>query len=42
MIGPSQVVAIQEPDGYLNTYFDGEKKPLRMLYRDANVRPRVI
>ena len=28
----SQVVAIQEPDGYLNTYFDGEKKPLRMLY----------
>jgi len=30
MIG--QVVAIQEPDGYLNTYFDGDKKPLRMLY----------
>ena len=30
MIG--EVVAIQEPDGYLNTYFDGDKKPLRMLY----------
>jgi hypothetical protein len=28
----SEVVAIQEPDGYLNTYFDGDKKPLRMLY----------
>jgi DUF1680 family protein len=29
MIG--DVVAIQEPDGYLNTYFNGDKKPLRML-----------
>jgi len=29
MIG--EVVAIQEPNGYLNTYFNGDKKPLRML-----------
>jgi DUF1680 family protein len=29
MIG--EVVAIQEPDGYLNTYFNGDKKSLRML-----------
>ncbi len=26
------VVAIQEPDGYLNTYYVGDRKPLRMLY----------
>src|SRR6202012_2029543 len=28
----ADVVAVQEPSGYLNTYFDGDKKPLRMLY----------
>ena len=27
-----EVVAAQEPGGYLNTYFDGDRKPLRMLY----------
>jgi hypothetical protein len=27
----SDVVAIQEPNGYLNTYFNGDKKRLRML-----------
>jgi len=26
------VVAIQEPSGYLNTYYDGDRKPLRMQY----------
>jgi DUF1680 family protein len=26
------VVAIQEPGGYLNTYYVGDRKPLRMLY----------
>lgn len=26
------VVAAQEPGGYLNTYYDGNRKPLRMLY----------
>lgn len=26
------VVASQEPSGYLNTYFVGDRKPLRMLY----------
>jgi uncharacterized protein len=26
------IVAIQEPGGYLNTYYVGDKKPLRMLY----------
>ncbi len=26
------VVATQEPGGYLNTYYVGDKKPLRMLY----------
>jgi len=26
------VVAIQEPSGYLNTYYNGERKPLRMRY----------
>ena len=26
------VVAIQEPGGYLNTYYQGDRKPLRMLY----------
>jgi uncharacterized protein len=30
MIG--DVVAIQEPGGYLNTYYNGDKKPLRMRY----------
>ena len=27
-----EVVAIQEPSGYLNTYFNGDRKPLRMQY----------
>ncbi len=27
-----EVVASQEPGGYLNTYFVGDRKPLRMLY----------
>lgn len=27
-----EVVAAQEPGGYLDTYFVGERKPLRMLY----------
>jgi DUF1680 family protein len=27
-----EVVAIQEPSGYLNTYYNGERKPLRMQY----------
>ncbi|MEO8735980.1 MAG: beta-L-arabinofuranosidase domain-containing protein [Edaphobacter sp.] len=27
-----EIVAIQEPGGYLNTYFTGDKKPLRMTY----------
>jgi DUF1680 family protein len=26
------VVAIQEPSGYLNTYYNGDRKPLRMQY----------
>jgi hypothetical protein len=26
------IVAIQEPSGYLNTYYNGDKKPLRMQY----------
>jgi DUF1680 family protein len=26
------VVAIQEPSGYLNTYYQGDRKPLRMQY----------
>ena len=26
------VVAVQEPTGYLNTYYNGDKKPLRMRY----------
>lgn len=30
MIG--QVVAAQEPSGYLDTYYQGDRKPLRMLY----------
>ncbi len=30
MIG--EVVGVQEPSGYLNTYFDGDRKPLRMQY----------
>jgi DUF1680 family protein len=28
----AEVVAVQEPSGYLNTYYDGDRKPLRMLY----------
>ncbi len=28
----TDVVAVQEPSGYLNTYFDGDRKALRMLY----------
>ncbi|GGG74716.1 glycoside hydrolase family 127 protein [Edaphobacter dinghuensis] len=27
-----EVVAVQEPSGYLNTYFNGDRKPLRMQY----------
>ena len=27
-----EMVAVQEPGGYLNTYFNGDKKPLRMQY----------
>ncbi len=27
-----EVVAVQEPGGYLNTFYVGERKPLRMLY----------
>ena len=27
-----EVVAVQEPSGYLNTYYNGERKPLRMQY----------
>jgi uncharacterized protein len=27
-----EVVAIQEPSGYLNTYYNGDRKPLRMQY----------
>ncbi len=27
-----EVVAAQEPSGYLNTYYVGDRKPLRMLY----------
>ena len=27
-----EVVAAQEPNGYLNTYYQGDRKPLRMLY----------
>ncbi len=27
-----QVVAIQEPNGYLNTYYQGDRKPMRMQY----------
>jgi hypothetical protein len=26
------VVTIQEPNGYLNTYYNGDRKPLRMQY----------
>ncbi|HKO18666.1 MAG TPA: beta-L-arabinofuranosidase domain-containing protein [Acidobacteriaceae bacterium] len=26
------VVAVQEPSGYLNTYYNGDRKPLRMQY----------
>ena len=26
-----EIVAIQEPDGYLNTYYQGDRQPLRML-----------
>jgi len=26
------VVAVQEPSGYLNTYYNGDRKPLRMRY----------
>src|SRR3981189_2057240 len=26
------IVAIQEPSGYLNTYYNGDRKPLRMQY----------
>ncbi len=28
----AEVVAVQEPSGYLNTYYDGDRTPLRMLY----------
>ena len=31
------VVAAQEPGGYLNTYFVGDKKPQRMLYETQTV-----
>jgi len=27
-----EIVAIQEPSGYLNTYYNGDRKPLRMQY----------
>lgn len=28
----ANIVAVQEPSGYLNTYYDGDRKPLRMQY----------
>lgn len=28
----SDMVAVQEPSGYLNTYYQGDRKPLRMQY----------
>ena len=32
-----EIVAVQEPGGYLNTYFNGEKKPERMLQHTQEV-----
>ena len=34
-----EVVAIQEPSGYLNTYYQDDRKPLRMNSANANDRP---
>jgi hypothetical protein len=37
-----QVVAAQEPSGYLNTYFVESKQSDRMLPKDADHRPRAL
>ena len=36
------VVAIQEPSGYLNTYYNGDRKPLRMLYDTQDDGARTV
>ena len=38
-----EVVAVQEPNGYLNTYYQDDRKSLRMLTQtNADDRPRVV
>ena len=38
----AEVVAVQEPSGYLNTYYQDDRKSLRMLDADPDDGPRTL